>query len=559
MKGLSSHELDRLLLALIDDVISAEDHRQLQDTLLASQAARDRYLELASLHNLLEQLEDAPVVVTVPRPFSVKGPLNQPLPRRPVRTRFLPLPLRRPVARLARSSMRLVTYRMIGPVVRNRPLLATAAMLVMGIIFMSWKLVPDAPMARVISSRGSVLTISHPQDLKKPLKPNTLGPGSSIELAQGTVELTFSSGVRGIFQAPETITLTDERHLTLKRGAAWFHVPPGAVGFEVLTPHLQVVDLGTEFGVVSREDGSDEVHVFTGKVEASARHGEAARETLVAGESCVVSTEGKLTKIQTKPELFLTTLPATLPYLHWTFDEADIEHLAAGGSHPAAGHISSKLVAPGGSATFASIPGKFGRALSTTGRNGYVETDWPGIGGNAPRTIAYWLKLPPGPQYHLIVAGWGTRRGIQSPRAFLAHIKTQSHGTNAGASVDGFWNEGSTPIDDGRWHHLAVVYSGRSKPDGDPEIYCYVDGQLEPVTRHSSDKAPMDSGGNLIVDTDTTSPNAQRLCLFSNPHWGGAFPVHGFTLAIDELHVFEAALSEHQIHNLYRSNEYHPE
>lgn len=557
MNGLSEHDLDRLILALFDDVISAEDHQQLQTTLLASQAARDRYLDLVSLHNLLELLVAAPMVVTIPQPMSVKGPHNQPLPRRPVRAKARTLPVKRPFVRLARRSMRLVTYRMLDRAVHNRPLLGTLAMLVLAATFLGWKLVPSPPVAKIASSRDSVLTISHPQDLKKPLKENTLGPGSSVELFQGTVELTFSSGVRGVFQAPETITLTDDRRLTLKRGAAWFHVPPKAVGFEVLTPHLQIVDLGTEFGVVSRADGSDEIHVLTGKVEASARHGATVREILVAGESRIVSTEGELTKIETKPDLFLTTLPTTQPYLHWTFDETDLNHFTTEGSHPAAGHVASKLVSPDGTSAFASTLGKFGQALSAPGKNGYLETDWPGIDGSAPRTVAYWLKLPPGQQCLHPVVGWGSRNLF---RSFFSYIKTGPQGAVAALSCDTFWIEGSIPIDDGQWHHVAAVYTGRPHSDGTPGIYCYVDGRLDQMTRsEESNKPSRDSQGHVIVDTITTGPEAIPLTLFTDMYSDRKMsPLGTLSLAIDELHVFQSALTAEQVANLYQSNQSDP-
>ena len=66
MIGLSTQELDRLLLALLDDVITAEEHQAIQAILLTSEAARNRYLELNALHNLLELTAQAPLVITMP-------------------------------------------------------------------------------------------------------------------------------------------------------------------------------------------------------------------------------------------------------------------------------------------------------------------------------------------------------------------------------------------------------------------------------------------------------------------------------------------------------------
>lgn len=549
-------DLDRLIFALFDEAITPQNHRLLQDALLASKPARDRYLELCALHNLLELVGQAPMVVTMPRPLSVKGRENQPLPRRPFHAKARPLPAKRSHARQTRRGMRRVTSRVVGKVIRNRPLLATAAVLVLVVIFLGWKLVPTQPMAKLAYSRGSEFTISHPKDFKKKPNENSLDPGTSIELTQGTVGLTFSSGVRGVFQAPETITLTDEQHLTVKRGTAWFHVPPKAVGFEVLTPELKIVDLGTEFGVVSRPDGADEIHVLSGKVETTVRSGMTARETLVAGESRVVSPGGGLAKIDTKQDLFLTEIPATLPYLHWSFDETDLNRLATDGSHPAAGHVANKVVATHGGPVFASVPGKFGQALSSLGKNGYLESDWSGIGGSAPRTVACWIKLPPGQNLYHPLVGWGDRGKI---RSFFSYLKTQPGGTIAAVSCDTFWLEGSIPVDDNQWHHHAVVYTGRAMPGGDPEIFCYVDGNLDRMTRYDlGQRTTRDPSGNIIVSTITNGPGAVPLNLFTNMGSDRKTPGTAIILAIDELYVFQSALSAPQIANLYRSNQYDP-
>ncbi len=51
------------------------------------------------------------------------------------------------------------------------------------------------------------------------------------------------------------------------RGKLRATVPPQAVGFTIGSPNLDVVDLGTEFGLQVEAEGKTEVHVFKGKVE----------------------------------------------------------------------------------------------------------------------------------------------------------------------------------------------------------------------------------------------------------------------------------------------------
>ena len=43
---------------------------------------------------------------------------------------------------------------------------------------------------------------------------------------------------------------------------------PSASGFVICTPGMKFTDLGTEFGVMVKQDGMQEVHVFRGKVQA---------------------------------------------------------------------------------------------------------------------------------------------------------------------------------------------------------------------------------------------------------------------------------------------------
>ena len=122
---------------------------------------------------------------------------------------------------------------------------------------------------------------------------------------------------------------------------------------------------------------------------------------------------------------------------------------------------------------------------------------------------------------------------------------------------DSFWLEGSIPVDDGQWHHLAVVYSGRSQPDGYPDILCYVDGNLDRMTHYGGDAR--DSRGNIIVNTSTTGPGALPLNLFTDMYSDRKMPPKGaLSLAIDELYVFQAALTAQQIAHLFHDNQYDP-
>lgn len=140
-----------------------------------------------------------------------------------------------------------------------------------------------------------------------------LEPGSRLEVLNGTVELNFASGVRGIVRGPADLTLHRDDLLYLSRGTAWFEVPEKAVGFMVNTPDFNLTDLGTEFGIISRPEFLDEVHVFDGKVEVTNRHGLKETETLVGGQARVAGPVGRWKEAPLRPDPFLTVLPEVEP------------------------------------------------------------------------------------------------------------------------------------------------------------------------------------------------------------------------------------------------------
>lgn len=138
-----------------------------------------------------------------------------------------------------------------------------------------------------------------------------MDPGSRLEIRRGTVEVAFTSGVRGIIRAPAEISLRNPGLLHLAHGTAWFEVPPEAVGFQVSTPELILTDLGTEFGIRSNRDFPHEVHVFLGKVEVANLNGDRQKEVLSAGQARAAEPSGKWREISLDADPFLKKLPKT--------------------------------------------------------------------------------------------------------------------------------------------------------------------------------------------------------------------------------------------------------
>jgi hypothetical protein len=100
--------------------------------------------------------------------------------------------------------------------------------------------------------------------------PDLLGGGSAsdrIFIKTGLVELTYTNGVRMTLEGPADYHVLDEFSGRLDAGKIYATVPKGAEGFHVDYAKGRVVDLGTEFAMEVRADGSTELGVFDGEVE----------------------------------------------------------------------------------------------------------------------------------------------------------------------------------------------------------------------------------------------------------------------------------------------------
>lgn len=416
------------------------------------------------------------------------------------------------------------------------------------------------PTASFRVSPGSVFNVSHLATGKNAPRPGTLMPGSRAKLNQGTLELTFANGVRSIVRGPADLMLHDKNRLSMQNGTAWFLVPAAGAGFKVQTPGMTVTDHGTEFGVLARPDSHDEVHVFKGKVEAGTQDGVKATATLTTGMARASGSDGQLSEIPPDRGHFLTSLPDSLPHLHWSFDDGP-RSSTAGGSHPAAGLGTSRLAGLDDPAAFVGVEGRFGKALAATGVLAEGRSGWAGVGGGAPRTIAHWLKLGPGGPAAQQLVGWGTHAltPLNPNPAFLTYLRRIEAGTVAGVSFGAYCPDGTTNLADDQWHHFAVVYTGRELPDGRPELFFYLDGRAEPMTpSYRADIGSPLTPGAYSIATNLSASKAIPVTLFPRD-WCNDGRSSNMPLAIDELYIFEAALDETQVKNLYQKNQIQPQ
>jgi hypothetical protein len=84
----------------------------------------------------------------------------------------------------------------------------------------------------------------------------------------------------------------------LDRGQATARIPDSSRGFTIKTPVAKLVDQGTEFGVIARDDGMTDVVVFEGRVDVEDMAGSQLRSrSLVIGEAARIDSLGSIGRI----------------------------------------------------------------------------------------------------------------------------------------------------------------------------------------------------------------------------------------------------------------------
>jgi hypothetical protein len=100
-----------------------------------------------------------------------------------------------------------------------------------------------------------------------PTRPGAALPPGLLRLTAGVAHLEFYSGATVILEGPADFHLLSASEASCERGKLRATVPPQAQGFTIHCPQLNLVDRGTEFGLLVDGSKRTEVHVFRGKVE----------------------------------------------------------------------------------------------------------------------------------------------------------------------------------------------------------------------------------------------------------------------------------------------------
>ncbi len=105
----------------------------------------------------------------------------------------------------------------------------------------------------------------------------------TLALAEGLATLKFESGAIITLEAPAKLEVLSKMRCRLLDGSAVAEVPESAHGFTIDTAEMEVVDLGTRFGLTTNQFGSSHVIVFEGEIEVS-RTGHNTPKRLLTGD-----------------------------------------------------------------------------------------------------------------------------------------------------------------------------------------------------------------------------------------------------------------------------------
>ena len=389
-----------------------------------------------------------------------------------------------------------------------------------------------------------------------------LRKGQQIELAKGFAQITFDSGAQVVLQGPASLDVDSAWKATLARGTMKASVPPQAVGFSVSNPTVEVVDLGTEFTMFADASGTAaEVLVLKGEVEAAPRAApdqqpivlreNESRRFAASGVSAIADSGQRFGALS---QLVLAeNLGAPTGYAHWSFDEIAGSYFKADVSRVSVGASGAQMeIVTDDSLAAAQSAGRHHRAVKFDGRL-YATAAFPGMSANLPHTVVFWAKVPKDATLSNAYAmvAWGANSEKFGSHPFqICWNRNPSEGIVGALRTDygrGF-AIGATPLRDGRWHHIAVVFMPTTDPNRPIEVRQYVDGRLE------GEGTPDKPGSDIFMKSKYA--NATSGTIWLGCRVGTTGPrAERFRGEMDELFIADRALQPQEILRLMSDNE----
>ncbi|WP_367872885.1 LamG-like jellyroll fold domain-containing protein [Luteolibacter sp. Populi] len=375
-------------------------------------------------------------------------------------------------------------------------------------------------------------------------------PGTRLLVDRGSLEIVTRTQTRMFIEGPAVLEINDPKRVSISSGKAWFQAGPGDKDFTVLTERLRTNGSGTRFGVAVSTAG-DRIQVESGELQVESKLPGIPTTTLHAGQAVTADLVGRSTPAPMDPGLFLDDLPKETASIHWSFDEE------RNGAFPAAADgLDTAAIRVSGLGDAKVKPqltaGVFGSGLDLTAGDSFAESDFPGISGSGPRSVAFWFKGKPIPRretatfvgYTPSVVTWGDDAIEGGSWTVRAHCISGVIGTQWGGN--GWTTAGKLATQgvlDGRWHHIASVFTGEVTGTGELEVRHYIDGRRVYTTQ-----AIMGVG----IDTRVGETASTKLRIAYDgriPSGPGNVPV-----MIDELFIVRGALTDAQVKILCLEN-----
>jgi ferric-dicitrate binding protein FerR (iron transport regulator) len=382
-------------------------------------------------------------------------------------------------------------------------------------------------------------------------RPGSLLVPGELKLQAGLAQIEFFSGASVVLEGPAEFRLISTNEGFCQRGRMTAEVPPQAQGFRVGTPQQDIVDRGTAFGLEVRETAA-EVHVFKGKVELHEKDTKA--EDLNEGEATAVE-GGKRRRVAANAAAFVSAAELDQRL-------AAAERKWCDGWQTSAAKINAD---PSLIARFDFETDAGGRSLRNVAKSergvrdgsivgcGWVDGRWPGKHALEFRGVGDRVRVNlPGEFRSLTFAAWVRVNGVDRRFNSLlltdgfevgaVHWQIQSNGrirlgvrgVGQGTHRDYDSPPVFTPERFGQWMHIAVTYDAAGK-----RATHYVDGKV--VSRETTTvETPLRIG---LAEIGNWTPGIRRY----------STPIRNFSGRIDELSVYDRALSDAEIVDLHRS------
>ncbi|MBN1853986.1 MAG: LamG domain-containing protein [Pirellulales bacterium] len=200
----------------------------------------------------------------------------------------------------------------------------------------------------------------------------------------------------------------------------------------------------------------------------------------------------------------------------WKFDETSGLVASDASKHGRKGSLKGGL-----SFDQHSVPGRIGKALQFDGKKNWIQIpEYRGVTGSAPRTVAAWMKTS---NRQGDIIRWGSDDAGKVFR--IGFIRG-----HLGLDPSGGYLYIQQNIADDRWHHMAVVVAAGDPPNLHDHVQLFVDGA--PAAIHDIgllDLWPIDTGSDEDISIG-----------------------RGFSGTIDEIRLYDRALSSEEIKELFK-------